>query len=1648
MNIIQQPDPLSLSLNLKEFLIASDSQVSFILRQGDAEVLSQRYDPPVQGYIVINLKDVIHGRLSTVLKDFSEPYEQPFLASDFIAVIDGTEVSFKVIRGGVDRLADSATNFLTQNFLTWQPSVKPVTYYSPEFLTYYALVPGTIKLRAYFTDDSGTVTSQTDYTIIDVLPNIAYTIPLQYSMVAGWLEHKLPSYYDVWVENTTGQRLTYIQRYYAEDMRSEQEQWFLFENSLGGIDTFRAYGNTTFNGEHTHNLAEIDEVSQEYRIDTERKFQKNTGHLNDDERKWLLDFFPSKSKFYYTGSQFRQIVVIESNVSYTDKELPSNYTFTFKYADARPLLNLLRTDVPAEFLHITVPSVGSFTVPPRLAEFLRLPLSEGALFPVQSPYSEEWGIATADSLVFFVAEKLSIRAGDSGDIGHKHNNIDLLNLLSYKQNYLYIADRKAIVGYADKAEYANLAYDLDEGSPVFDILKDQLNRCIRKDHPDSTLYPVDFMGGLLINSKRIDDVIRYYDEDKPVATDANIYSAVQTDQRIEDSLSGLDDRYLRKDKEDTAHKHITFEEGVTVYQLAELMNLDVKNLATIAKAVVSILRSSKFVDGFSGEGYQIWQDIATGDWNMTLDRLTVRKVMTIYELVMQKIRSVGGMVVVSAANGKVKSVERIGNNYLFTFEDANTFQPDDLMRCQVFSPSGLKYYWVKVSAVSGESVIVPVSEFAGAVPTAGDECVLMGNVTNKRRQNLIIISATEDGQPRFDCLNGVKSKSFEGCLKVRVGNLDGIGDSRFPADMQPSGHGLYGNNCFLTGVFVLANGKDVLTMFSIMEGMIRSEISTIRNEVNAADNYLGNASFGADLSLWSGTNDIRLFSVNGRLLSFNNNFYSDKRNFADIVMHEGKRVLRIKNSSITQYNTDLARHPEFDSKALTDEAGNPVTVRIPRRFFISFSYMVTRPGILTVYFENERVPGDPDLFEDYEPIHHVEELSTTEDFRKMEISGMWNGKGNFYLSFTGDIYLYSLALTDNPLAEMEERFNMRFEATEEKIQANLEEIRKNGARLEEYHSEFLLTARNLQLQFTEDLSSAETRITEAYKSYVTVTAEKLEAGFKSDLGNAEKRITEAYGSAIEASAKGLRLEFTADLTDMEKGITEAYKSHVKFTAENLKAEFTTDLTDLRTGLTEAYNSAIEMSAKGLRTEFNSSIDDLDGRLTSHTGSFHVTAEKIEGMVAATDNINNTIKTAGWITTTDGNRLWAAISTVNDISEELTRHEGSFHVTADKIEGIVSDVTNINGRLITHTGSFHVTAEKIQSMVTATDNISNTIKTAGWITTAEGNTWWASKHTETAAANAAQAAIDAANAAAGALSAAQNAASAAANAQGKADSAYDKASSNATAITQTNSSISAIAARFNPDGTLKEGAGWVTTTDAARLYARAESVNALGERVTVAEASITTFITRDEANNAISSATIQADRINFTGKTIINGKFVVDMDGNLILNDIIANNGVFSGALNASVFRTPFRTIRYEDTLSDGAGNRVYYIYLDEGSNLDIGGLMTTPDHEEYVYLPVSSASYGARVILYNSRPVYTRLGRPALVRNRMCEQFRNLPSNATQFRVDAGKMVHLTFVNETSEDGSRKSSYWYVEDPENCVGLVNAAYTKIYERFE
>lgn len=496
MDILLKPDSLCLASSMNHFVISTNNEITFILKYADTgtTIVQHAYTPNRQNRIEVDLENIVTPLLSFKLQDISDPYKQPGIVRKFTAEFkevgtSNTESwSFSVLRAGIDRFADSAANWLKANFLTWQPTVKPVTYYTPEFLTYYAVVDSVVRCHAYVEQDG-------EYTPYDLtlanLPNgSVWTIPVQYAIIAGKL-NKLPSYYDVWAETDTGTRLTYIQRYYASDLKSEEEQWVLFENSLGGIDTFRAYGDAENTAKHTHHIAEIENDSQEYRVDTAREYKKNTGFLSDSERKWLLDFFPSLGKYLYAGKHIRRIVVTESEVSWQTKELPSSYTFTYKYADARPYLNLSREDKPAaDVLNIKVPDVGTFTVAPRLVELERLPLSGGALFPVQNPYSDKWNITTAAAILDWLAHEITAAYKGDGSFGHEHENMSVLKAINRIGNYLTLDAQKTSAGFADIAETARL---LDEKSPDW-------QKIVRTDKDSVVRAVVTYMAGLVFGN--------------------------------------------------------------------------------------------------------------------------------------------------------------------------------------------------------------------------------------------------------------------------------------------------------------------------------------------------------------------------------------------------------------------------------------------------------------------------------------------------------------------------------------------------------------------------------------------------------------------------------------------------------------------------------------------------------------------------------------------------------------------------------------------------------------------------------------------------------------------------------------------------------------------------------------------------------------------------------------------------------------------------------------------------------------------------------------------------------------------------------------------------------------------------------------------
>lgn len=456
-----------------------------------------------------------------------------------------------------------------------------------------------------------------------------------------------------------------------------------------------------------------------------------------------------------------------------------------------------------------------------------------------------------------------------------------------------------------------------------------------------------------------------------------------TDRNALSSLRSLE-TFFRKDQEDVTFYKQAFRKGIEIgwnesegKPTASLYEDGILNAA--AAILKEYISSPKFIPGFTGEGFKIYKD-EYGNWHIECDILDVRKVMNVFELLIQKIRSINGALVISQANGKVSAVTETPDlqSWILEFEDEDeTFQAHDLVRCQVFdrriiqSPafdftkftaylydgsaiddsvritntsiefsmnnsansgfqlylrpaghseqtpittkecilevSGLydgmmaiwnaldkeeigmegvggflvngentiraiteadnaynlgimvladsghgngkvtvtqkmedtsskkgKYYWCEVASVNGNLVTIPKSEFEGITPTVGDEVVQMGNTENPLRQSLIYMSAAEDGKPKIEILGGVKTKSFAGASRSVFGNLDHITDPDFPDNMQPHDNGVYTNNGYFKGIFILRNGKTIEQEFE----STNKEIDIAKTDAKAAQDRL------------------------------------------------------------------------------------------------------------------------------------------------------------------------------------------------------------------------------------------------------------------------------------------------------------------------------------------------------------------------------------------------------------------------------------------------------------------------------------------------------------------------------------------------------------------------------------------------------------------------------------------------------------------------------------------------------------------------------------------------------------------------------------------------------------------------------------------
>ena len=392
MTIIQSPATYNFAGNIPDLIVDTTEQLSFTLSRGGTQIVAETYTPAQNDRIVINLRNLLE-----LLVEVPGYEEVATPIAQYTYTLGSTTGTFYCLPGG-HGAAVSAESFLRGNFLTWQPQTRVTLYHTPHCLRYAALAACVCKVKGYFTDGTSAIIS-----LLTMSAGNIYTMDVSFGTIRGKFDTQ-PTYYDVWVENTTGQAMTWLQRYMLADFEAGTNDYFIFVNSLGGFDTIRFSGDRKEINKLESVNAIFDDQTLEYDIDRTRSWKKYTGYIADEQlRMWVLDFFNSPQRYHLTDSgALQRIYVSEPKLEDTAGET-AGYEFTYAYSRQSRYINLERAETP-QLLEITDPASEVFFLAPRLNQFEAADPASSAdyLIPIQAAAADKWLAISLASLLDYI----------------------------------------------------------------------------------------------------------------------------------------------------------------------------------------------------------------------------------------------------------------------------------------------------------------------------------------------------------------------------------------------------------------------------------------------------------------------------------------------------------------------------------------------------------------------------------------------------------------------------------------------------------------------------------------------------------------------------------------------------------------------------------------------------------------------------------------------------------------------------------------------------------------------------------------------------------------------------------------------------------------------------------------------------------------------------------------------------------------------------------------------------------------------------------------------------------------------------------------------------------------------------------------------
>lgn len=537
-------------------------------------------------------------------------------------------------------------------------------------------------------------------------------------------------------------------------------------------------------------------------------------------------------------------------------------------------------------------------------------------------------------------------------------------------------------------------------------------------------------------------------------TDNNLMSALRTIKEIaKRALSRLhDDEAAGLIKFLAGLEVGTYKEGLSGAKVDADGNAVFGELLTRLKATLAQLQvngasefrgqlsSEDFISGFiGGKGWAIFKrevlnalGVPETKYTGEFDDIVIRGTLRVFTMVISQLlgendnRIFTGMMEVDhydPATGRVYLNTRDGKFY-------NPFRADDYIMVQQYNgiPSQenghyiTKHYELIITDAGcgdqsdGENRLdwVEFKNFVSAdgrsasdVISKSDTFTRVDNATDADRKGLIQIITVGTATPYMDIVYGMKTDP-DNYLKGRLGNLKGIHHHLFG---WLDGFGELLTNLYAVGDFRLRRtGESIDAKIEILKAMFATRYSNLRYELTEDDNYLRNATFDETMDGWTVQDDGKVITSNGEALLMNGNTYIADGRIAGIEQLDGRNVLHLKESVIRQANALIRKpgtHKEYVPPTHNDMTDQWVDVK--DTLYMGIRFLARTDGTLTVGMSGATSEHGS------LPVPATVAVTSSMEWQDLQWQGTWDGKGDFVLQYTGDMYVSILSVTDKPL---------------------------------------------------------------------------------------------------------------------------------------------------------------------------------------------------------------------------------------------------------------------------------------------------------------------------------------------------------------------------------------------------------------------------------------------------------------------------------------------------------------------------------------------------------------------------------------------------------------------------------------------------------